>query len=105
MSSSIEVGNKSFLQRPEGKVGLAVSGLVLVACAYALYRALPALITLAENMLQLAALCGALGLLFYVVADGKVRSFVAYLYKASFRLLTGFFIEIDPIGILRQHIG
>jgi hypothetical protein len=105
MTGDLRTTSKSFLQRPEGKLGLAVSGLVLLATSYVFLRALPALITLAENALQLAALCSLLALAFYLLADSKVRAFAAYLYQAFFRLLTGFFIEIDPIGILRQHIS
>ena len=104
MASNLRVSGKTFLQRPEGKLGLAISGLVLLAAGYALMRALPALIALAENVLQLGLLCGVLALAFYLLADDKVRAFAAYLYKGFFRLLTGFFIEIDPIGILRHHI-
>lgn len=105
MSSNIEKATRSFLQRPEGRVGLVVSGLVLVAGSYGLFLALPALITLAENVLHLAALCLVLAVVFYAAADRKIRAFSSYLYQAFFRLLTGFFIELDPIGILRHHIG
>jgi hypothetical protein len=105
MSTSIEKTNRSFLQRPEGRVGLVVSGLVLLACGYGLFLALPALIAFAENLLQLAGLCLALAVVFYAVADRKIRAFLSYLYQAFFRMLTGFFIELDPIGILRHHIS
>jgi hypothetical protein len=107
MSTSLtttSTNTRSFLARPEGKVGLVVSTGAVVASGYVLYRVLPALITLVTNVLTLALLCGAAGLLIYLCADGRVRAFVAYLYKSFFRLLTGFFIEIDPIGILRHHI-
>jgi hypothetical protein len=105
MSSDLRTTGKSFWQRPEGKLGLVASGIVLLTFGYAMFRALPALITLAENMLQLAALCSLLALVFYFLADSKLRAFAAYLYKAFFRIVTGFFIELDPIGILRQHIA
>jgi hypothetical protein len=105
MTTELVTTTKSFLQRPEGKVGLAVSGAALLAAGYGAYLVLPALIVLATNVLELAALCAAIGLSFYLVADGRVRAFAAYLYKSFFRLLTGFFIEIDPIGILRSHIA
>jgi len=104
MSASIEKSNRSFLQRPEGKVSLVVSCFVLVAGGYCLFLALPTLITFAENVLELAGLCLALAVLFYAVADRKIRAFLSYVYQAFFRLLTGFFIELDPIGILRHHI-
>jgi len=105
MSTSLDKNSRSFLQRPEGRVGLIVSGLVFLASGYGLFLALPSLIRFAQNMLELAGLCLALAALFYAVADGKVRAFLSYLYRGFFRLVTGFFIELDPIGILRQHIA
>jgi hypothetical protein len=105
MSQSLETTSKSFLERPEGKVGVAVTGVALAAATYGLYLALPALIALATNVIQLAALCACIAVGSYLIADGRVRAFAAYLYKSFFRLLTGFFIEIDPIGILRSHIA
>ncbi len=105
MSTSLEKTSRSFLQRPEGKVAAAVTGLGLLGGSYGLFLALPTLITFAQNTLELAGLCLTIAALFYVVADGKLRAFLGYLYRAFFRLVTGFFIELDPIGILRHHIG
>lgn len=104
MSATIEKVSRSFLQRPEGRVGLVVSGFALVAGGYGLFLALPALVAFAENLLELAALCLALAVVFYALLDRKIRAFASYLYQAFFRLVTGFFIELDPIGILRHHI-
>jgi len=105
MSTSIEKTSRSFLQRPEGRVGVVISGLVLAGGSYGLFLALPTLVTFAENLLELAGLCLALAAVFYALLDRKIRAFVSYLYQAFFRLVTGFFIELDPIGILRHHIG
>jgi hypothetical protein len=103
MSTTLQTSPKSFLARPEGKVGLVVSLAAVAAAGYALFIVLPVLITLVTNVLYLAFLCGVAGLLIYLCADGRVRAFAVYLYKSFFRLLTGFFVEIDPIGILRHH--
>jgi len=105
MSRDLQTTSKSFLARPEGKVGVVITGAALAAGVYGLYLALPVLITVISNVLELAALCAVLGVACYALADGRVRAFAAYLYKGFFRLLTGFFIEIDPIGILRSHIA
>jgi hypothetical protein len=104
MSNSLQTTTKSFLERPEGKVGLVVSALGVAAAGYGLFLVLPVLITLAMNVLTLAALCAGIAVVIYVVADSRMRAFMAYLYKSFFRLLTGFFIQIDPIGILKSHI-
>jgi len=105
MSTTLQTTPKSFLARPEGKVGLVVTVAAVVAAGYGLFIVLPVLITLVTNVLYLAALCGVAGFFIYFCADGRVRAFAAYLYKSFFRLLTGFFIELDPIGILRHHIS
>jgi len=105
MSTSLAQKGRSFWQRPEGRVGLVVSALVFLAGSYGLFLALPTLIAFALNTLELAGLCLALAGLFYAVLDAKLRAFLSYLYQAFFRLLTGFVIELDPIGILRQHIA
>jgi len=105
MSNALDKNARSFLARPEGRVALVVSALVLFAGGYGLVLALPVLITLVQNTLELAGLCLALTAVFYAVFDRKLRAFASYLYRAFFRLLTGFFIELDPIGILRHHIA
>lgn len=105
MSTSIEKSSRTFWQRPEGRVGLVVSAAVLAGGGYGLFLILPSLIVLAQDTLELAGLCLAIAFLFYLVADAKVRAFTAYLYRAFFRALTGFVIELDPIGILQTHIG
>ena len=92
MSQSLQTSGKSFFERPEGKVGLAVTAMALAGASYGLYLALPALIALAMNVIQLALLCAVIAVVFYSIADGRVRAFAAYLYKSFFRLLTGFFI-------------
>jgi len=104
MSTSLEKTSRTFLSRPEGRVALVVSAALLVAGGYGLFLALPALIVFAQNTLELAGLCLLLTGLFYALADRKIRAFASYLYQAAFRLLTGFFIELDPLGILRHHI-
>jgi hypothetical protein len=42
--------------------------------------------------------------LIYVVLDKKVRNLVFFMYKSFMRWLTGLFIQIDPIGILKTYI-
>jgi phage shock protein A len=95
---------KSFWERPEGATGgLVMAGLVLGG-GYLLYQALPTLITLASNTLYLAGLLAALGALLYVVFDPKMRNLIWYVYKSVMRWITGVFVTIDPIGILKSYI-
>jgi len=98
------VTSKSFWKRPEGKTGIL--GLIALAggAGILLYKLLPYLITLTSNLLYLSFLLLGLGTLIYLVLDPKIRNLVFYFYKSFVRWLTGLFIQIDPIGILKTYI-
>lgn len=101
---SKEFKPKSFWQRPEGVTGMIfLAGLVLGG-GYLLYMALPTLIVLAQNVLYLSLMLVALGALVYMVLDPKMRNLVSYMYKSVMRWLTGLFVQIDPIGILKSYV-
>jgi hypothetical protein len=96
---------KSFWQKPEGKAGMVGLAGIILGGGYLLYKALPYLISLTENILYLSLLLMGLGALIYVILDPKIRNLVFYIYKSVVRAITGAFIQIDPIGILRTYIG
>ncbi len=95
---------KSFWQRPEGVAGTIFLILAVVGGGILLYTALPYLITLAANALYLAGMLIVLGAVLYMVFDPKMRTLIAYLYKSMMRWITGVFVTIDPIGILKNYI-
>jgi hypothetical protein len=95
---------KSFWARPEGKVG-AVVGLGLLGGAGVLfYRLLPALIKMAENTLYLFFLLGVIGAITYLILDPRNRAMVFYMYRSVMRFITGLFIQLDPIAILKTYV-
>jgi len=71
---------------------------------YFLYKALPYLINIVENTLHLGLLLAGLGALIYMILDPKMRNLIFYMYKSFMRWITGLFILIDPIGILKSYI-
>jgi predicted nucleic acid-binding Zn-ribbon protein len=95
---------KSFWKKPEGFTG----GLFMLALVggggFLLYRSLPILLKMAENTLYLAGMLAALAGLVFVVLDPKMRNLVWYLYKSMMRGITGLFVKIDPISILKSYI-
>jgi len=96
--------SKSFWQRPEGLTGgLVLAGLV-VGGGILLSNILPVFVTLAQNTLYLSGMLAALGAVIYVVLDPKMRNLVWYMYTAAMRWVTGLFVQIDPIGILKSYI-
>ncbi len=94
----------SFWKRPEGKTGgLVLAGLV-IGGGILLASALPTLIALASNTLYLAGMLLVLGAIIYMVLDPRMRNLIWYMYKSTMRWITGLFIQIDPIGILRSYV-
>jgi len=95
---------KSFWKKPEGKTGMLFMGLLGAGGLYGLYKVLPFLIQIAENTLYLGVLLAVLGALIYMVLDPKMRNLIFYMYKSFMCWITGIFIQIDPIGILKSYI-
>lgn len=95
---------KTFWERPEGVTGGLFMAAIVVGGGFLLYQMLPVLITLAQNTLYLAGLLAALGAVLYMVLDPKMRNLIWYVYKSIMRWVTGVFVQIDPIGILKSYI-
>jgi hypothetical protein len=91
---------KSFWKRPEGITGVIF---ILAAVAGLIYLA-PTLITLASNVLYLSLILLVLGAIIYMVLDPRMRNLVWYMYKSIMRWVTGMFVTIDPIGILKNYV-
>ncbi|MCW5924441.1 MAG: hypothetical protein KIS77_19135 [Saprospiraceae bacterium] len=104
MSELQPIKPKSFWERPEGITGTLFLAAIVLGGGFLLYQALPTLIALAQNTLYLAGLLAALGALIYVVLDPKMRNLIWYIYKSVMRWITGIFVQIDPIGILKSYI-
>jgi phage shock protein A len=101
---SKEFKPKSFWQRPEGVTGMIFLAGLVIGGGYLLYIALPAILALVQNVLYLSLLLMALAALVYVVLDPKMRNLVWYMYKSVMRWLTGIFVQIDPVGILKSYV-
>ncbi|HMN88429.1 MAG TPA: hypothetical protein PKD70_01025 [Saprospiraceae bacterium] len=99
-----EFKSKSFWQRPEGVTGMIFLAGLVIGGGYLLSIALPAIIALTQNILYLSVMLMALGAIVYVVLDPKMRNLVWYMYKSVMRWLTGLFVQIDPIGILKSYV-
>ncbi len=101
---SFETKKKGFWQRPEGKTGMIfLSGLV-IGGGYLLYLALPAIIALTSNILYLSLMLMVLAVIVYMILDPKMRNLVGYMYKSVMRWITGLFVQLDPIGILKSYV-
>ncbi len=95
---------KSFWSRPEGKTGVIFGIGILAAVGFAVASFLPAIIALAANTLYLGLMLMALAAIIYMVLDPRMRNLVWYSYKSIMRFITGLFVQIDPIGILKSYV-
>jgi len=95
---------KQWYQKPENLAvygGLAVGGYFLLKV---LDRVLPLLNSVLESVLYTTVLFGALGLVGFLLVNGDIHRLVWYGYKSGMRWLTGRFVELDPIGIMRSYV-
>ncbi len=95
---------KSFWQRPEGTTGTILGIALLGALGYGLFLIMPALIAFTQNVLYLAVMLLVLAAIIYMVLDPKMRNLFWYGYKSIMRWITGVFVTIDPIGILKNYV-
>ncbi len=96
---------KSFWQRPEGITGALLLTGIVAGGLWWLNSMLPTIIALASNTLYLSAMLAALAGVVYMVLDPKMRNLVWYLYTSFTRWITGLFVQINPIGILKSYIS
>ncbi len=99
-----EIKTKSFWQKPEGVTGgLFLVGIV-AALAYVVTTSLGALMAFAATTLGTVVSLLALGAIIFLALDSKSRALFSYIYKSSMRWITGLFIKIDPISILKNYV-
>jgi len=95
---------KSFWSRPEGTTGaLFLLGLIGGA-GWLLFKYSGAILAMLGNTVGIVAMLLVLGAIIYMVLDPKMRALVSYMYKSVMRWVTGIFVTIDPIGILKNYI-
>ncbi len=101
---STEFKPKSFWKRPEGVTGAIVLGGIVIGGGILLATVLPLLVSLVQSTLGLVVTLLILGAVIYMALDPKMRNLVWYMYKSTMRWITGLFVKIDPIGILKNYV-
>ena len=98
------IDRKSFWSRPEGIVGMVVLLLLGGAVLVNINTVLEFLIRLTENTLYLALLLGVVALLIFLFTSKDIRTGLFFLYKSMMRKITGTFIQLDPIAIMKIYV-
>jgi hypothetical protein len=99
------IKSKTFWEKPEGKTGAFFLIALLGGLAYVLFKFSAQILLMLQNTLGIVALLAILGVIIYMVLDPKWRTLVSYFYKSVMRWITGIFVTIDPIGILKNYIS
>jgi hypothetical protein len=64
----------------------------------------PIIITLSQDVLSLSIFLVFMASLGYLLLDSRIRSLINYFFKTSMKKITGLFIKVDPIGVLKNHV-
>ncbi len=96
---------KTFWRKPEGKLGAIVLAGLIIGAGAIITASLSAIASFVATTLGLALSLLALGVIIFVALDSKARSLISYMYKSVMRWITGLFIEMDPIAILRGYVS
>ena len=96
---------KSFWTKPEGVTGAIFLIGILGGIGYLIASSLTFVIGLASSALGLAGIILTLSLVIYMILDSKARALFGYMYKSLMRWITGLFIEINPIAILKNYVA
>jgi len=95
---------KSFWKRPEGVTGAIILGAVVLGGGLLLASSIGAILAFTQTVLGLAVTLMVLGAIIYMALDPKMRNLVWYMYKSVMRAITGLFVNIDPISILKSYV-
>jgi hypothetical protein len=92
---------KSFWSRPEGKTGMIFIGLAAAALVYGWAQIVPFIVSMLADTLHMVYLAAILGAILFVIFSPRTH----LLFRLLMRAITGMIINIDPIGILKDHLS
>lgn len=102
--SPLSGGGKSFWKRPEGVTGL-IFLVALIAGLGLLFTTFSGIILPFLSTTLGIVVAGVLLLaIVFAIADPRTRTLLSYMYQSAMRKVTGLFVNIDPIGILKSYV-
>ncbi len=96
---------KTFWERPEGVTGGIFLLALLAATAWLTISAGAALIAWMSTTAGMVVSLLVLGTIVFTALDSKARNLVWYMYKSVMRYVTGIFVKMDPIAILKGYVS
>ncbi|MEE9440275.1 MAG: hypothetical protein V3V14_14810 [Saprospiraceae bacterium] len=100
-----DIKPKSFWKKPEGVTGALFLGGIIFGAGYLLFK-VGAIATAAFLSSAAGMVIGllTLGLIIFMGIDPKTRTLISYMYKSAMRWITGMFVQINPIAILKSYV-
>ena len=95
---------KTFWQKPEGVTGALFLFALIAGGGYLILSNIGFLAGLLGSVISMSITLAVLAAIIYMVLDPKIRGMVGYMYKSVMRAITGIFVTIDPIGILKNYV-
>lgn len=95
---------KGFFSRPEGVTGAIFLAALVGGLGYLAYAFGAQIISALGAVLAGTLGIILVGLVLYMAFDPKVRNLIWYGYKSVMRSITGMFVNLDPIGILKSYV-
>jgi hypothetical protein len=92
---------KSFWSRPEGKTGMIFIVLAAAAIVYGWGMIVPFIVSMLADTLHMIYLAAILAAVLFVIFSSRTH----LLFRLLMRAITGMIINIDPIGILKDHLS
>jgi hypothetical protein len=103
---------KSFWNRPEGRTGMITIVALGLGAVFLINAMLPTInsflggmITMVGQSIVLAGMLGFAAFVIWLVNNRTFQALVKSAFKSSMRAITQVFVEIDPIGIMKNYIS
>jgi hypothetical protein len=92
---------KSFWSRPEGKTGMIVIAIAAAAAVYGWAQIVPFIVSMLADTLHMVYLAAILAAVLFVIFSSRTH----LMFRLIMRWITSLIIDIDPIGILKDHLS
>jgi len=97
--------SKSFWERPEGITGAIFLIGMLIFGAWLIPASLGAILGFLGGTVGKVVMFGVLGVTILTALDSKSRNLVSYMWKSAMRKITGIFVEMNPMAILKAYVS
>lgn len=96
--------SKSFWSKPEGITGIIFLILIALSLGLVATTLIGGILAFLQTTTGLVVTLVTLGAIIFMALDGSTRATIGYMYKSAMRWITGLFVQIDPIGILKSYV-